>query len=177
MLCRAAAASLVIAAFAYVNSASATCLPSGRPPCTPCTTPVCYGDGWECDPVLDGKVCDDGNACTTGDHCEGGVCRGGDPVVCQPLPYDPTGQCNVLSCNTTSGGCTATPKTNDPCNDNSNGTYSDHCDAGGHCVGTTVTCLASNTCVTYTPVGTPTCQVSYAGTTVTCSDSSVCTGT
>src|SRR5205814_482828 len=30
----------------------------------------------------DGKACDDGDACTPTDSCQGGVCKGANPVVC-----------------------------------------------------------------------------------------------
>src|SRR5262249_5786184 len=35
-----------------------------------------------CAPVLNGTGCDDGDACTQTDTCQGGVCTGSNPVDC-----------------------------------------------------------------------------------------------
>src|SRR5690606_6528563 len=52
---------------------------------------TCTADS--CDPVTgvsheplgDGSSCSDGNACTTTDSCQAGVCQGGDPITCGAL--------------------------------------------------------------------------------------------
>jgi hypothetical protein len=52
-------------------------------------------------PVADGTACNDGNACTQTDTCQGGACAGGNPVVCAPLDA-----CHVAgTCNTATGQC------------------------------------------------------------------------
>lgn len=49
--------------------------------------------------------CDDGNRCTVGDSCQGGVCAAGDPVSC-----DDANPCTLDACSPLSG-CTHTPST------------------------------------------------------------------
>jgi len=56
----------------------------------------------------DGTACNDTNACTQTDTCQGGICVGGNPVVCQANAQCPgTSQ---ESCNPTTGYCTAPSK-------------------------------------------------------------------
>lgn len=80
-------------------------------------------------------ACNDGNACTTIDLCDGsGACVGNAPITCGPA-----GQCQVGNgtCNPTSGTCeyqAAAP--GDSCNDGIACTTSDQCGAGGACAGT-----------------------------------------
>ncbi len=86
-------------------------------PCQGQVTPqpeIC-GNGLDdnCDGVVDdgcdycvGKPdttpCDDGNACTTGDACQGEVCVGGTPIVCTQID-----ECHQAgTCNPLSGTCT-----------------------------------------------------------------------
>jgi hypothetical protein len=47
--------------------------------------------------LQDGTICTDGNACTSNDKCQAGVCTGLNPVVCSDgAVCDPvTGQCGL----------------------------------------------------------------------------------
>ena len=49
----------------------------------PCTDDVCVSETGQCHWPLNAAPCDDGDACTTGDTCQAGLC-GGAPVVCPP---------------------------------------------------------------------------------------------
>ncbi len=75
-----------------------------------------------------GAACSDGNACTTTDTCQSGVCVGSNPVVC------PTSdQCHETSfCNTATGLCSAsTPRPDGTaCNDGAACTTGDACRSG-----------------------------------------------
>ena len=87
-----------------------TCQPapcSAIHPCPRCQT--CGADGL-CAPLADGTACDDGNACTQTDTCQGGVCVGSNPVICPPAPN----ACQTPgTCNPATGACSApTPKPN-----------------------------------------------------------------
>lgn len=54
-----------------------------------------------CAAASDGTPCDDGDACTQVDTCQGGVCVGGDPVVCAAADA-----CHVAgTCDPASGRC------------------------------------------------------------------------
>jgi hypothetical protein len=81
----------------------------GKPvACDPCTCATgcpqcqrCNPDTGLCDPVADDTICDDGDACTQTDSCQGGVCVGTNPIVCTALD-----QCHkVGTCNPGTGVC------------------------------------------------------------------------
>jgi hypothetical protein len=89
--------------------------------CTPGTTMLDCSDTNECtknscDAVLGCKVdpntgaaCDDGDACTTGEKCQGTTCMGGTPIACDECLQGAT-------CNKMTGVCSGTPKAdNTPC--------------------------------------------------------------
>jgi len=82
-----------------------------------------------CDPTsgcLHGSktgVCNDGNACTTGDKCTSGTCTGA-PVKC-----DDKNPCTQDVCAKT-GGCTYIVDDALPCDDSDPCTTDDHCDKG-----------------------------------------------
>jgi hypothetical protein len=105
-----------------------------------------------CDPVLltcthttapDGATCDDGNACTENESCQGGTCGGGSPiadcVACQQnddcLDSDPCTDdiCDLGVCEHNSGGDGNACDDGDPC------TVGDRC-TDGACSGQAVTC-------------------------------------
>ncbi len=69
---------------------------------TPCVLGYCFSTGptsFECrERVLDGKSCDDGNACTTQDKCVGETCQG------TPYSCDDYAPCTVDTC-LGDGGC------------------------------------------------------------------------
>ena len=53
--------------------------------------------------MADGTTCDDGNACTQTDTCQGGVCVGANPVACSPTP--PVCHLGPGTCNPATGLC------------------------------------------------------------------------
>ncbi|WP_437329604.1 thrombospondin type 3 repeat-containing protein [Sorangium sp. So ce381] len=66
------------------------------------------GDACDCSAPAkpDGAPCDDGDPCTRNDACNGGVCRGGDPVVCAPSGN----VCTSAQCHPRHGECALLPK-------------------------------------------------------------------
>jgi MYXO-CTERM domain-containing protein len=86
----------------------------------------------------DNKVCDDGNACTSGDHCVAGSCQPGAAVSC-----DDGNVCSTDTCDA-SAGCAHASNTL-PCDDGSLCTTNDTC-ADRSCVGQPVVCGASDEC-------------------------------
>jgi len=83
--------------------------------------------------------CNDGDACTTVDICQNGVCVGGAAVSC---PGD-TGCKGGLACDSKTGQCTIpTPpkKVGDPCDDGLMCTSSEACDIVGNCQGKSLAC-------------------------------------
>ncbi len=96
------------------------------------------------DPCLgqpDGTVCDDNNACTTGDICTGGVCGG---IVVKDC--NDNNACTVDSCDAVTGNCVYTEIT---CDDE-NPCTTDICDAKTGCVFTnnTNSCDDGDACTT-----------------------------
>ncbi|EYF00107.1 Hypothetical protein CAP_1358 [Chondromyces apiculatus DSM 436] len=71
------------------------------------------GDACSCadPPRPDGSPCDDGQACTAVDVCQGGVCVGTEPVVCPPSGN----VCQVTGCFPITGECTAYSNEGAPC--------------------------------------------------------------
>ncbi len=95
-----------------------------------CTTDVCNGAG-SCGHPPNTAPCDDGNACTAGDVCAGGLCTSGTPFVC-----DDGDACTSDAC-LPSGGCSHTPLAGQACDTGAAGV----CAAGTTaCQGGTVTC-------------------------------------
>lgn len=114
------------------DESTGSCVPNAETVGDACDTcHVCDAAG-ECVAEANGTSCDDGNACTQTDTCQGGVCVGGDPVVCQPLD-----QCHEAgACNTQSGQCSNPAKPNgSSCDDGNPCTVDDICTAGV-CAGT-----------------------------------------
>jgi hypothetical protein len=127
-------------------------------------------------PKTNGATCTDGNACTQTDTCQGGVCTGGNPVVCTALD-----QCHVAgTCASGTGLCSNPPKGNGtPCNDGSLCTSGETCQAGvcGAPTGTVV-CTAQDQCHvagTCDP-GTGLCSNPPKTNGTPCDDASLCTG-
>lgn len=142
----------------------------------PCTLDSCDSDTGDCIhvPLANFTTCADGNLCTIGDICIGGICKGlekdcQDGNVCTSDFCDPeTGQCipinNMLSCND-----------GNPC------TYNDTC-LEGTCIGNnTLACDDQNPCTEDICVlgnvqtqNTPTCShINISG--VECDDGIPCT--
>lgn len=120
--------------------AEVLCVPSG-----PCR------EAGVCDPATgactrparpDGSPCDDGDACTRSDSCQGGSCLGADPISCGPA-----GVCRLSACDPLTGECShPVAPDGSPCDDGDGCTRSDRCQGGG-CVGADpVTCVASDPC-------------------------------
>jgi hypothetical protein len=88
-------------------------------------------------PSSSSTSCNDGNACTQTDTCDGaGTCVGGNPVVCTP-----SDDCHVAgTCDTGTGLC-SNPAAGDgtTCDDGNTCTLSDTC-SGGTCIGNPMTC-------------------------------------
>jgi Putative metal-binding motif len=124
------------------GGAPTTC-PANGPICTVPSTGVCQpADGgcrWTNSPADAG--CDDGNACTVTDRCNGdGGCTGVSLVCATPpsVCFQPTGLCQPAD-----GGCVYGAKPASPitsCNDTNNCTVADICDGDGGCAGAPVNC-------------------------------------
>jgi hypothetical protein len=101
----------------------------------PCTKDVCTGlDG--CDnPPLDGTECQDGDLCTTADHCEAGACVG-TPMACEDV-----NPCTDDSCGD-AGKCLHVPNTA-KCDDGDPCTLADQCQDNA-CAGVPVDCDCTN---------------------------------
>jgi len=70
----------------------------------PCSTCNLAGSPGICSPSPTGTLCEDNNACTTGDSCDGGECKG-TPVDCS-LQDTP---CAKAECEPATGKCVAVP--------------------------------------------------------------------
>ena len=94
-------------------------------------------------PKTDGTGCTDGDACTQTDTCQGGVCTGGNPVVCTALD-----QCHDAgTCDTGTGLCSNPPKTDGTgCTDGDACTQTDTCQGGVCTGGNPVVCTALDQC-------------------------------
>ncbi len=106
-----------------------------------CTNDICFGVCVH--PQRDnGSACDDGNACTQTDTCQGGACVGTNPVTCTALD-----QCHNAGVCNPGTGCTNPPKLNGtPCDDGNACTQTDTCQ-GGVCMGANpVVCTALDQC-------------------------------
>jgi hypothetical protein len=91
-------------------------------------------------PQPNGAACDDGNACTQSDTCQGGACNGGPPVICAANACQTAGACDPVT------GCSALAKPDGTaCNDASACTANDSCKAGV-CTGTATVCAALDSC-------------------------------
>ena len=81
--------------------------------------------------AIEGAPCDDNNACTTRDICQGGRCTGLDPTLCTAAD-----QCHTVgTCDPSTGACSNPSAANGTrCDDNNACTQSDTCELGA-CVG------------------------------------------
>nr|WP_128796997.1 putative metal-binding motif-containing protein [Corallococcus coralloides] len=132
------------------------------------------------EPNCGGNPCDDGNACTTGDHCEGS----GLEAKCVPTQTttctQPTGVCDArLTCNPASGLCEAAESTvGKSCNDGNACTDGDSCGADGKCGGTARTCTTSEQCLSSSGTCNPAngqCVFTPLPDTTACQDPLACT--
>jgi cysteine-rich repeat protein len=101
-----------------------------------CHSGTCDEAGDQCvaTPLPNDTPCNDGDACTRTDTCQGGACTGANPVVCAPLDV-----CHTAgTCNPATGTCSNPSRPNNsPCDDADACTSADSCQ-GGVCQGLTV---------------------------------------
>jgi hypothetical protein len=131
----------------------------------PCTDDACDG-ATGCVHTLNGAACDDGDLCTTGDHCHLGTCIAGGALPCEDGNPCTDDACQPLT------GCSFTPN-DDACDDGSACTSGDHC-AGGWCVPAAITaCDDDNPCTDdgCDPIGG--CQ--HVPNAAPCDDGNACT--
>ncbi|NPC70084.1 hypothetical protein HPP05_10045 [Corallococcus exiguus] len=120
-----------------------------------------------------GESCDDGDACTLGETCNGtGGCMG-TPVSCN----SPPGPCHETAGTCNAGACAYTPKAAGiACNDGNAGTVNDTCNGAGACTGVPACTTPPNACLdspgTYSN-GACTYPTKAAGT--LCDDGNACT--
>ncbi len=124
-----ASASLAVGCTAY------QCNGVNDPACddgNPCTDDRCdLGLGCIHDEKQDGLVCDDGDACSTGEQCLGGVCLAGTTVQCA----DDGNPCTLDECDRILGECVYVMKPNRTgCDDANSCTRDDKC-IDGQCLG------------------------------------------
>jgi len=110
----------------------------------PCTRYVCQNPliGCQLEVVPDGTPCDDGNLCTLGEQCQGGLCLAQVYETC-----DDGNPCTTDACKADTGECVHGFNTA-PCDDGNACTVGDTCDGAGHCLaGTTwLLCDDHNLC-------------------------------
>lgn len=133
----------------------------------PCLTFLCDGATGECleDAAGDGEICDDLDACTTGDVCEGGQCVG-SVAVC-----DDGNTCTADTCNAELG-CIHTPNSDGDCNDGNKCTDPDLC-MDGVCIGQAIDCEEGNPCTLNSCLPATGCQ--FEELSGACEDGNLCT--
>jgi len=94
-----------------------------------CTQDVCVKGKVEHEPMTQGQ-CDDGDECTTDDHCYLGSCIGGPLVICQGRPC-----ASSISCITGQGCVPVWLPEGAACDDGNNCTFGDACTADSVCAG------------------------------------------
>lgn len=128
------------------------------------------------------KACDDGNACTSGEKCNGsGVCAGGTAKTCNTPPnaqcYAGTGTCSPPT-----GNCGYDPlPATTACNDGNACTSGELCNGSGTCAGGTAkTCDTPPNAQCYASTGTCNtssgdCSYAPKSSSTACSDGKACT--
>lgn len=118
------------------------------------------------------QTCDDGNPCTSDDHCSGisTVCISGTPYSCSPSLCEDSSVCDGT------GGCTATyTAPNTPCDDQDPCTTDTVCDGGGTCSGNVIDCTPGPCEDSSICDGAGGCTVTYSAPDTPCDDSDPCT--
>jgi len=105
-----------------------------------CTTDYCE-PSLGCVHQLNSNPCDDGDACSTGDQCLGGICKGKATLNCED-----NNPCTDQVCDKEQG-CVYSFN-NSPCNDFNPCTEDDACSQGSCKPGTGVVCDNGNVCTT-----------------------------
>jgi len=131
----------------------------------PCTTDACDKKSGSCTFTNNSAACDDGDACTIGDTCVEGGCKGA-PKTCND-----SNPCTADACDKTTGNCSATPASGD-CDDGNACTENDVC-TEGTCKGAGITCDDKNPCTDDTCDKAKGCT--FTPNAATCDDGSVCT--
>jgi hypothetical protein len=120
-----------------------------------------------------GAGCNDNNACTQTDTCQGGSCSGASPVVCTALD-----QCHDAGvCDPQSGTCSDPAKPNGTgCNDNNACTGTDTCQSGS-CTGANPVVCVGDQChdAGVCNPSTGTCSTPSKPDGTTCDDGQACT--
>ena len=121
-----------------------------------------------------GTACNDANACTTTDSCQGGACTGSNPVICTA-----SDSCHLTgTCAPATGFCSNPVAANGTvCSDGDACTQTDAC-ASGVCTGSNpVTCTATDVChdVGTCAVATGICSNPPRANGSACDDGSSCT--
>jgi len=124
-------------------------------------------------PKADGTRCDDGNACTQTDTCQGGECVGSDEVQCQPLD-----DCHITGeCDPVTGTCSNPDAENGiDCNDGQYCTVGETCLAGRCQGGGLRECVTSGPCWEAYCNAVEGCQERPRGAGASCKDSDLCDG-
>ncbi len=154
--------------------ASGACQPGALVVCgddgNPCTTASCSPTTGSCKAIdLDKTSCDDGNVCTSGDHCDKGQCK---PLTGKSC--DDGDVCTLDTCDTANAGaCKHVALSGSPCSDGNSCTLSDTCKAGTCMAGTPKSCGDGNPC-TMDSCSDGTCSWKpYDG--AACDDGNACT--
>jgi hypothetical protein len=107
-----------------------------------CTKDICdQGSGKCVFEAMEGD-CNDQNACTLNDHCQGGQCLAGKMKNC-----DDSNTCTDDSCDTKTGDCLHTKKNSGTCDDGDKCTIGDSCKDGQCISGTPKTCVPDTPCL------------------------------
>jgi hypothetical protein len=152
------------------------CVDANAPTCVKTAdTEANCGDGRDddCDGRVDcidedcqGKACEDGDACTTGETCEANACKGGSAVTC-----DDGNACTDDSCDPKSG-CAHANNTA-PCDDLDACTDGDTCKDGACAPGKAVACDDQDPCTDDVCDATKGCV--HAPNVAPCEDGDACT--
>ncbi len=147
------------------------CVPGTAKDCShldgQCLVGTCDSSTGDCetDPRPNGTTCDDGQACSTNDHCQDGVCTGDSQLDC-----DDDNVCTTDTCDDTLGCVHAYNQA--PCDDGNACTENDTCEQG-FCSGDAVDCDDGNVCTTDSC--DPQAGCDHANNTDPCEDGDDCT--
>ncbi len=175
------------------NETANDCLNPAASPCppdaNPCTDDVCNGSG-SCTHPANTAPCSDGNACTVGDVCSGGICQAGPPLACDDgLFCNGVETCFAGNCQHSGNPCAGGIPCHNGCNEaadnclnpagspcpiDANLCTADVCDGNGMCThpATTEPCDDNDACTTGDTCSGGVCQ---SGPPTNCNDGSPCT--
>ena len=139
----------------------------------PCTTDACQlPDGCYYTNAATSTPCEDYDACTLNDHCDGaGRCTGGGPQDCSD-----SNECTIDNCDSYSGCWYANADSSASCSDNSVCTSPDNCDGAGHCLGgPDIDCDDAVVCTIDSCSPSTGCEHTGAAPSGACDDDNACT--